>query len=132
MADPQIRRIILEMEGFTERQMKKLTLAIHANLVEDTPVDLGWARANWVPSIGAPVIEDLSDVQNPVSKVGPANARSQEGLVRVAAQYHLSQGPIFISNNVPYIQKLNQGSSQQAPAMFVEQAIDKGLREVRA
>jgi hypothetical protein len=33
---------------------------------------------------------------------------------------------VWLSNNVPYIRQLNAGSSQQAPAMFVEKAAEVG------
>jgi hypothetical protein len=33
-------------------------------------------------------------------------------------------------NNVPYIQQLNYGHSKQAPALFVEAAIDRALAAV--
>ena len=36
-------------------------------------------------------------------------------------------GPIYITNNVPYINSLNGGHSQHAPAGFVERAIVKAV-----
>ena len=38
---------------------------------------------------------------------------------------------ILISNNLPYINALNDGSSKQAPAGFVDSALSKGKRAVR-
>ena len=56
----QIRAIVRGLERVTERVIIKITTDVTANLIETTPVDLGWARANWVPSLGAPVVKELS------------------------------------------------------------------------
>jgi len=41
-----------------------------------------------------------------------------------------SGGEARISNNTPYINELNRGSSMQAPASFVEQSIQAGVAVV--
>ncbi len=130
--DPQIIAVIGELNGFTERIVKKVTLDVTANLQAPpsdggTPVDTGWARANWIPSIGIPIQEDLSGITPDPAVVPGAAAKSVAGQAEVATQYKLSLGPVFVSNNVPYIPILNQGSSQQAPAAFVQQAIAKAV-----
>ena len=43
------------------------------------------------------------------------------------ASYKLSDGMAFESNNAEYIESLNRGHSKQAPAQFVEMAIEKGV-----
>ncbi len=40
-------------------------------------------------------------------------------------------GRLFLSNNVPYISRLNDGSSGQAPAGFVQAAIARASGELR-
>jgi hypothetical protein len=138
----QITVIISSLEGFIDRIIRKLTLDIVANLVRPgteggTPVDTGWARANWVPSITQPYVTD--DVVNPKEKFlatgkntisAEVNAREQVqqgGIVTVAATYKVDKGPVFITNNVPYIIQLNMGSSSQAPAGFVQAAIVRAI-----
>ena len=39
--------------------------------------------------------------------------------------YEKKDNVAYITNNVPYINKLNDGHSSQAPAHFVEAAIDQ-------
>jgi hypothetical protein len=95
-----------------------LALDVHGNLVEATPVDTGHARINWTPTVAAPArgeIEgaDPSSAVDPVVALGPA-----------------SPGDImFITNNVPYIRRLNEGSSPQAPAGFVEKAVERAVKK---
>lgn len=122
----RIRVVLDALEQFTERIIKKLTLDIVANLVAapgegGTPVDTGWARANWVPQIGSPRVSPVG------SRSSVSTGAQQAGVATVAASYRLSGGKVFISNNVPYITDLNEGTSQQAPAGFIQAAIVKAL-----
>lgn len=127
MADEQIRIIMGELEGLTEKVVAGTAMEVHAELVRDTPVDTGWARANWVPNIGSP--GNSSDAQE--GNVGQAGAAAQAGLARLAS-YRLSQGAVYVTNNVPYIEPLNAGHSLQAPAGFVEAAVERGLKQAIA
>ena len=122
----QIRAIVRGLERLTERVMIDLTSEIHSELVKTTPIDIGWARANWVPSVGAPVVKDLEGADR---NVAAAAAEQSAGFAQVAG-YRLEQGRIFISNNVPYILRLNDGYSRKAPAGFVQAAIRKGISAV--
>ena len=102
----EINKVTMDMLDKIERSIKQLALNIQGSLIAATPVDTGWARSNWVSSIGAPV------------NGTPGWNESIAGAV-----WTLVQGPIYIANNVPYIGRLNAGSSQQAPAGFVESVI---------
>ena len=119
----QIRAIVRSLERLTGRVVTKITLDVTANLIEETPVDTGWARANWVPAIGAPVIKDLTGAER---NVAAANGEQAAGQAKVLG-YRLDRGRVFISNNVPYIMRLNDGHSRQAPAGFVQRSIRKAV-----
>lgn len=84
-----------------------------------TPVDSGWARANWIPTIAQPA----PDAVGSETAVSSAESAQREGLAVVAT--YAGQEPVFVTNNVPYIARLNNGWSQQAPAAFVERAVAK-------
>lgn len=129
MADTrdQIDFIVADLEGFTAKGMTALAINMVANLVEATPVDLGWARAGWVPSFGKPYSGGAQRKIEP-SMVGPAQARQSLGQSEVLG-YRLSDGPIFITNNVIYILPLADGSSPQASAGWVPDAIERALRD---
>ncbi len=134
---PQLRFIIKDLNEFVSKTMVALALQILANLVAPasrggTPVDTGWARANWVPNIGSPVTGPIGT--RPKSKIkrftkGLRNAvqtSNQAGLIR----YQLEDGPIYITNAVPYILRLNMGSSKQAAAGFVQLAIVRAAQKI--
>lgn len=83
-------------------------------VIPNTPVDTGQARSNWNVGIGGP---DYST--RPTEGRSGSNAL-QRG-VRKAKSAKNGQG-IHISNGLPYINRLNNGWSKQAPAGFVERA----------
>ena len=121
----QVTAIVRSLERFTERLIVKITLDVTANLVETTPVDTGWARANWVPSVGTPVVKNLKGAERIVSAAAAEQAAGQAQ----AIGYKLARGRVFVSNNVPYILRLNDGYSQQAPSGFVQMAIRKAVTQ---
>lgn len=129
----QIRIVVRSLEGFIDQVIKKLTLDVTANLVSapdtgyGTPVDTGWARANWVPSIGTP--QTTTEGTREAAEAGSVSTAGQQaGIAKVVTSYKHQQGAVYISNNVPYILRLNEGSSQQAPKGFVQNAIAKAIQ----
>lgn len=100
-----------------ERSVRAVALKLDAELVNTTPVDTGRAKSNWLPSLNSPDTRKVEPNQKP--DIGPT-----------LSAYGIDD-TIFISNNLPYIQKLNEGSSQQAPAGFVEAAIARAKRIIR-
>lgn len=132
----EVTKVVAQLDQFVERLIVKITLDVTANLIETTPVDTGWARANWVPAIGRPFVRDLSGVQPTRAAASGAQGRQATGVAGVAAGYRIERGPVFVSNNVPYITDLNDGTSRQQPAGFVQRAVAKALtgdiRSIRA
>lgn len=112
-----VQIVVQALKQFTEKHIKIIVLDATANLIEDTPRDTGWARSNWIPSIGKQR-EDTDGSPEAVSQ-----AAQQLGIAQVATSYTLERGPIYITNNVPYIRRLNDGWSKQAPAGFIQAAI---------
>lgn len=121
---PEVQRVVAELTNAVENLIKRLTLDVHANIVETNPVDTGWSRANWVPSIGGPT-EGTAGTRESVT----ASAQ-QAGIAEVLTQYRLNRGAVYISNNVPYITALNAGSSTKAPPGFVQREIARAIQSV--
>ena len=125
MASPELRIVVQALDRTIELVIKKLVLDIVANLQAQpqqggTPVDTGWARANWIPKIGSPRTSPAGSPENLPSD-------SATGVAEVVLGYKVIRGPVFISNNVPYIVRLNEGHSGQAPRGFVQNAIAKAV-----
>jgi hypothetical protein len=136
MADPSTfaKRMQIRADrvgGSIDRIARKAALAVDQALVLATPVDTGRARSNWRAEVGGAPSGTIQPY-SPGDKLGigeQANAAAamQQAAGQVAGWRPSSEVPLFISNNVDYIGKLNEGSSKQAPANFVEQAIAAGI-----
>jgi hypothetical protein len=125
MAESDIRATMNAIEANASRVIKRVGFEIGNELKRTTPIDTSWARANWLTSIGRPV---AAPVGSPES-VGTARGAQSAGEARLLV-YNVNQGDVWITNNVPYIKKLNEGHSKQAPAGFVEQAIATAIRTI--
>jgi len=127
MASRSVRVVVSDLDAFTTKFIKRLALNINAELIKRTPVDTGWARANWVPNIGSP-FEGTAGTRED-AEAGRLNTGVQQtGLAEIVTAYRT--GPtIHQTNNVPYIEKLNSGSSKQAPAGYVQASILAAVRQ---
>lgn len=115
----QSEKIGAQLKKQIATMAKALTLQIDANVRKATPVDTGHARANWVPSVGSP---HSGEVQG-----GSAH---DQGVTRVLA-FKLEDGALYVSNAVPYVPRLNDGHSKQAPSLFIETAVDQAVAKLK-
>lgn len=115
-----VQRVMNELNRFASRVITLIAVEITSNLIASTPVDTGWARANWLPSVGAPRSSPAG------SRESVSSGAQTSGLAQLRS-YHLNRGAVFIANNVPYIGDLNNGTSRQAPAGFVQSSVLRGV-----
>lgn len=112
--------------------VKKVALVVDQRVVEATPVDTGKARSNWIASLNAPV----TSTREPYSPGagGSTAAANAAAAIQQASTVISTAKPgdeVWLSNSVPYIGDLNNGSSTQAPENFVQTAAMSGLEELR-
>lgn len=119
----RIRAMAGRIERNFDTTLRRTALAVSQTVVMSTPVDTGRARANWQVSLGQPVQESL-DATDPGG--GPTMAKNANVINQARGD-----AVIYLSNNLDYIVSLNQGSSSQAPAGFVEDAVAQGASVVR-
>lgn len=115
----RMRKVGADIEPAVDDVLRKVALAANQTLIMATPVDTGRARANWQVSINAEVSSELdsTDAQGAITR--------NKGVID-----GYRGGELIIQNNVSYIGALNNGSSAQAPAGFVEKAIQNAARAV--
>jgi hypothetical protein len=128
----KLRVVVEELDRFIEDVMKKIALDVVANLAAPsseggTPIDTGWASANWIPYIGSPDRKTAGTRPAGGAKGTASRAEQESQSARLAASYKRGKD-IVIANNVPYIVTLNEGSSAQAPSGFVQKAIFKAVK----
>ena len=90
--------------------MRIATIEFYRQVSVSTPVDTGRARSGWFITVNSPSTEVL-----PEGRYRLSLTQTVPGAISVSDK-------IYITNNTPYIGKLNDGYSRQAPARFVELA----------
>ena len=125
----RMRKRGVKLPERADQTVRLVALAADRTLVLNTPVDTGRARANWQASLGSPAAGTVDAAPGKRGSVAQATAQAQA----VIADYKGGPGAaIFLTNNLPYIVPLNNGSSQQQPAGFVERAIYKVIKAAKA
>lgn len=102
-AEKDLMKKILNVSKATATQVFK-------DIVINTPVDTGRAQRNWHASTGTPsqsIDGDTGDIEQEI------NAMRLEDTV-------------YLANNLPYIEPLEQGHSQQQPSGWVRSTVAKG------
>ncbi len=114
------RRLGNRVDEGTHKVVRQMAIAVDRKLVLRTPVDTGRARSNWLVGIN--------------SRVSGTTAPATQGAALSAARARITASKpgdsIFISNNLPYIGRLNAGASRQAPPNYVEDAAEEAAAEV--
>lgn len=123
----KIKRVAVDVPKNADEIVRKVALAADQTIVMATPVDTGRARANWQVGIGAAPAGTVEYSGGGSGAAGYAIGAAQN----VVTTYKGQPGGIWLVNNLPYIQRLNEGWSAQAPAKFVEQAIDTAVTTIR-
>ena len=120
MASPKVfarrlQRRARQVETGASDAVKSAALVINQVVILETPVLTGHARANWQIGLVTPVTKEI----DATDESGAATIARNNTLIRARAK----RVDIILSNNVPYINELNEGSSSQAPAGFVQLAV---------
>jgi len=114
------------VETNTSNLVCRVAVEVDAAVVLATPVDTGRARLNWQVEINATPSGTLPEPQNPASGASEALAQA-----RATIAGYRTGDVINIVNNLPYIMRLNEGWSAQAPSGFVEKAIAVGVDTIK-
>jgi hypothetical protein len=105
-----------KFENLTEKKaeaiFKKVCFELSSDIIATTPVDSGRAKGNWQPDINsvASGIIEVEDIQGSatVTKVGTSTNNLKLG------QY------FTLTNNLPYILRLEYGYSRKSPNGMVD------------
>jgi hypothetical protein len=130
VADPRtfsqrLDRIAANVPKRSDEIVRRASLAASAAVITATPVDTGRARSNWQVGLNEPITnvrETMGVSPQPAIEEARQRVRTYDGTLHRA---------IFLTNNLPYIQRLNEGYSAQAPAGFVQAAIKMAVKQVK-
>lgn len=89
-----------------------MIVELTSDLVEGTPVDTGYARQSWH------VTTNRRDAGEPGNNDPAASAEQQARALDLSRE-------VYINNGAAYIGRLNNGWSAQAPAGWVDMAVER-------
>jgi len=115
-----MRRFQKAVNADVDKQVRSITLSLFKSIIVGTPVDTGRARGNWQTSIGAPAA-------GTTERLDPSGGQA---IAEISQNMSGAGGVSWLSNNLPYIAKLEYGGypdgpktiggfSRQAPAGMV-------------
>lgn len=119
MSDP-IGAFLLTVTGRIIAAKKAAALDLWNRLTLKTPRDTGRASANWNVAIGAADLSVSDPTEGPGSHALPRPPLDQLSAVGIGDS-------VWVTNNLPYIEALNDGHSSQTPSGFVEQSINETI-----
>lgn len=118
----RLRTLRKDFNTNSDLTFRRLITQSLTNVILTTPVDTGRARANWQISLGSPAISQLAN-EDPGGggTIAAGTAKASQAT---------TENIVFLSNNLPYIVALDNGSSPQAPAGFVEASVRAAIQSV--
>ena len=115
----------------SEKTIRAAAITVFTDVIKKTPVGNtslwktsyppkgyvgGQLRGNWQTTLDVPASNAISRSQK-----GTSGGATQE-TISGSSGYSLDQS-IFLTNNLPYAERINDGWSRQAPAKFVETSV---------
>lgn len=119
-----LRAISTSVSTIGNETAKTVALAVITDLANVTPVDTSQAISNWKISLNQVTVLAIPPYVQ--GKKGSSQAESIKATIDAAKLVLAAKKPgdtIWISNVLPYIGLLNDGTSTQAPAGFVDRAV---------
>lgn len=114
--------------GFKDAYKRSITRVAKAGLrtaVNGTPVDTGRAVNNWVTSLDRP----FAGYINTGAYLPPPAVVAAGSRIIDAIDTKKDQSVVYIVNNAPYIERLNNGYSKKKPSGFIEKAMQAMFAE---
>lgn len=117
----EMERLTTAIPEAASQTASRVAFTIVADLAYRTPVDTSNAISNWQTTLDAP-----ASIEIPPHYMGSRGSTYSVSAAETVARAKLvlkakkPQQAIYIANNADYITDLNQGTSKQAPAGFVE------------
>ena len=113
----QLNKEILDTDEKINIALQKIGVDALKNVVKKSPVDTGRFRGNWQTTISS----TTSNTLKRTDRVG--NATINAGTTKIVRFDYKKNKRIFIQNNLPYANRLENGWSKQAPKGMVSQTI---------
>ena len=118
----KIRKFNIEAIKATQKVKQGVAVELFTSVISDTPVDTGRARGNWQSSESVPK-------GGTVDRLDPSGTSAT---AEVMAAISIDASDKFMTNNLPYVNGLEEGRSRKAPAGMVRKNIARVRRILAA
>lgn len=108
-----LNRFVDKAKGNVRIVVRKTAIELFRRVVLRTPVRTGRARGNWQVSIGTAAAREID-------RADTSGQLVMAEIERVVNGWDGDKVAIYISNNLVYIERLEDGSSRQAPNGMVK------------
>lgn len=98
---------IKDAQKLPEKVVRGTLIGLGSKIIKRSPVDTGRFRANWQFTINSPASGQVAGTSNP------------SGAMAAAAQNWSAGSTFYMTNNLPYGERLEYGWSNQAPQGMV-------------
>lgn len=117
-----LKKFADKTEKNAEKLVRGTSLAMFSSVIKRTPVKSGRAKGNWQTDVSKPATGTLE-------RLDPSGNQAIQEAVQKTRPFKLGQS-IYMVNNLPYIQKLENGSSKQMPSGMVKITVGEFQREI--
>lgn len=121
----RLRRFANDIPRLQNEIKKEIIREVATEVVGRTPVLTGQARSNYFFTIGRP--DNTSLMAGPFGGGRFGSGDMSLGRAFAAISRVKPGEPVYMTNNLPYIGRLNDGYSAQAPARFIQTATESGI-----
>jgi len=115
----RLNTAVLETQEKIEDAVQVIAMDTLRGVVLKSPVDTGRFRGNWIVSINSPSME-----QTPATDASGSGAINK-GMAAIEGYDVETTSRIYIQNNLPYGNRLENGWSEQAPEGMVSVTINE-------
>ena len=106
------KKIEQKIDRTLNQGIRATLFEVSTAIIKDTPADTGRARGNWQASVGRGATGEVS--------VGSVRSGEAKAIADVDQTVSVAVGDLYyLTNNLPYIERLEYGWSKQAPGGMV-------------
>lgn len=124
-----LHKLALGVVENANKRKRAIASAIVSELINETPIDEGRARSNWQASSGGDIKEKVEPYY-PGTKGSTTAENTSAALssANKAIKNSVPEEPLYVVNNLEYIEALNNGHSPQVNPGFIEDAVEGGIK----
>jgi len=116
-----LNKFTLKLKNGNKKTIRATAMQAYKMVTENTPVASGRAKGNWFIGVDAPNRDVTKRFSRKPYGVPAAEYRVQNEVSKIKG----TQNNVYISNNLPYIMRLETGYSRQAPAGMVAITVEQ-------